>query len=324
MRTARLRPNRKEGSYLHLYQRACGFRSDRIFGDVERQFMLNLIGKVSALYTLEIIAVTAMSNHVHIVAFVPGEPPTPEETCRRYNAFYAGMKPELIVNSPDLARIQKRLGDFSVFMGHWQQSFTCWFNRTRKEQRRGRLWGDRFKHTILEGREALWTCVQYVEMNPVRAGICEQPDDYRFCSWGIRCGSGKHPYATNFLHHLRRSLGDRADDWSMPDLEAEFRSDLARKLTAELGASGEEIAAASDLARAKVPVTLQLTRRARYWTDGAVIGSRQFVMEITAEALGAERAKKRRYGRGLIADGTALFSMRQLRTVAPGSDQDLG
>ena len=117
---------------------------------------------------------------------------------------------------------------------------------------------------------------------------CEQPGDYRFCNWGadgtetatqwskapIRCGSGKRPYVRNFLHHLRRSLGDRAGDLPMPDLEAEFHSDLARKSTKELGASGEEIAVASDPACAKFSVTLQLTRRTRYWTNGAMIGSK--------------------------------------------------
>ncbi|HAR66494.1 MAG TPA: hypothetical protein DCR55_09825 [Lentisphaeria bacterium] len=60
----------------------------------------------------------------------------------------------------------------------------------------------------------------------------------------------------------------------MPDLEAEFHSDLARKSTKELGASGEEIAVASDPACAKFSVTLQLTRRTRYWTNGAMIGSK--------------------------------------------------
>ena len=82
MRTARIRSSSPEGSYLHLYHRATGYPSDRIFADVERQFLLNLIHDVSRLYTLEIIAVTAMSNRLHIVAFVPREAPQMQRACQ--------------------------------------------------------------------------------------------------------------------------------------------------------------------------------------------------------------------------------------------------
>ena len=58
--------------------------------------------------------------------------------------------------------------------------------------------------------------------------------------------------------------------------------------------------------------------RARYWTDGEIIGSKAFVMDLSADVVRQERASKRRYGRGFLSDGTALYSLRQLRNAAPG------
>ena len=49
---------------------------------------------------------------------------------------------------------------------------------------RGILWADRFKHTLLGDSRAVWQCVKYIQMNPVRARIVSNPADYRFCSYG--------------------------------------------------------------------------------------------------------------------------------------------
>ena len=123
----------------------------------------------------------------------------------------AGVAPPPLAR--DAEHIRKRMGDFSAFMAHWQQCFAAWFNRTSAERRHGRLWGNRFKHTILEGNEGLWTCVQYVEMNAVRASMVDEPGDYRFCKWAIRYGRGKHPYGEHLLEDLRHSLGMREKSW---------------------------------------------------------------------------------------------------------------
>ena len=52
---------------------------------------------------------------------------------------------------------------------------------------------------ILEGCTALWNCLTYVEINPVRAGLAESPDDSRFCTWGRVVGGGAHPSADNLV-----------------------------------------------------------------------------------------------------------------------------
>ena len=58
----------------------------------------------------------------------------------------------------------------------------------------------------LEGNTALWDCLTYVEMNPVRAGLAEAPGDYRFSTWGRMVGGGERepvPGSSPWFHdHL--------------------------------------------------------------------------------------------------------------------------
>ena len=175
--------------------------------------------------------------------------------------------------------------DISEFMRLFQQRYTRYINRVH--HRRGSLWGDRFKSTILEGsKEALWNGVKYVELNPVRAGIVADPADYRFCTWGRYSGSGNHPFHANFCKHMR-AVAEQHSGESMNDEQviAEFRGELARIRAWEsdrdgkLDAKGRTKAeVATRKARTKgdsMPV--RFLRRTRYWTDGAIIGSKAFV-----------------------------------------------
>jgi putative transposase len=45
----------------------------------------------------------------------------------------------------------------------------------------GHLWQERF-HSFVMDEEHLLTAVRYVELNPVRAGLCMQPEDWRWSS----------------------------------------------------------------------------------------------------------------------------------------------
>ena len=63
-----------------------------------------------------------------------------------------------------------------------KQRFSVWFNRTHK--RYGTLWADRFKSVLVEGfGNPLQIMAAYIDLNPVRAGIVEDPKDYRFCGY---------------------------------------------------------------------------------------------------------------------------------------------
>jgi hypothetical protein len=79
---------------------------------------------------------------------------------------------------------RQRLFDVSELMRNIQSSFARWYNRSY--DRRGRFWADRFKSVFLETEEAVLDCMLYVELNPVRAGLVERPEDWRGSSIYLR------------------------------------------------------------------------------------------------------------------------------------------
>jgi putative transposase len=58
----------------------------------------------------------------------------------------------------------------------------------RLERRSGTLWGGRFKCSIIDSENYLLACMRYVDLNPVRAGICRHPADYHWSSYAQKVG----------------------------------------------------------------------------------------------------------------------------------------
>jgi hypothetical protein len=67
--------------------------------------------------------------------------------------------------------------DISIFNKELKGGFAQGYNR--RHQRYGVLWAERFKSVLLEGGRAVKAISAYIELNPVRAGLCEDPKEYR-------------------------------------------------------------------------------------------------------------------------------------------------
>jgi putative transposase len=60
-----------------------------------------------------------------------------------------------------------------------------------RRSRTGHLWQNRFFSCPL-GRSHLWTALRYVEWNPIRAGLVENADEYRWSSAAAHCSGPAH------------------------------------------------------------------------------------------------------------------------------------
>ena len=49
----------------------------------------------------------------------------------------------------------------------------------------GHLWQGRYKSLIISEDEYLITCGRYIELNPVKAGITEDPKEYEYSSYNV-------------------------------------------------------------------------------------------------------------------------------------------
>jgi REP element-mobilizing transposase RayT len=280
--------------------------------------LFQLAAEVARFHSLDLLSVVIMGNHWHIVCAAPAEPPTREEVMANWRASRDACLLEPNWDDPEVvAKLAARMRDISCFVKEFEQRFTRWYNRTRSSRRRGGLWADRFRSVLLDKQNALWDCLAYVEMNPVRAGLAESPGDYRFCTWGRLVGSGTHPFAANLVRHLRHHLGDEAGAWSDARVVAELAANLARIAAAERGEDSAAIFAAETEARTgSDPFLLTVRRRVRYWSDGALIGSELFVREMAAKLIDTKRALRKRLAAGLSpatpGGPPTLFAYRRL------------
>jgi len=221
----------------------------------------------------------------------------------------------------------------SEFMKTLLQRFTRWFNRTH--QRSGTLWEGRYKSVIVESGIAARTMAAYIDLNPVRAGMVTDPADYRWSSYGEAVGGGAKGNGKKAREGLVRACmsqhgaGFEADKWKEVSRiyrrtmglalgrksgKAEMDRSLARSQmnTAEALQAEENGTVLPDLA-----FPAMLRRRVRYFTDGAVIGSKAFVNEVFAATRDRFTAKRqdgarRMKGAGRPAAGV-LWSVRDLR-----------
>ena len=76
---------------------------------------------MAALYTVRVVAYQVMSNHIHLLLQAPAEPPSEEETIRRYEDFHHGKRQlTLRPGSRSCREWQARLRDVSWCMRHLQ------------------------------------------------------------------------------------------------------------------------------------------------------------------------------------------------------------
>ena len=214
--------------------------------------------------------------------------------------------------------------------------FTQWFNRVHS--RTGRLWEDRFKSVIVEDGVAAKTISAYIDLNPVRAGMVKDPADYRWSSYGEAIGGGSKGNGKTARAGLVRALrahqgiGADADLW-VTGVSREYRKLL---MAGAEGKSVETVArdgttitrtlrkgiSKNEAARERekdgeIPFGKLLRCRIRYFSDGAVIGSRSFVDEAfmkSRERFGPKRktGARRLKGDSELANGV-LWSLRDLR-----------
>ena len=233
-------------------------------------------------------------------------------------------------------RFTYRMQDLGEFMKGLLQRFSQWFNRAHS--RSGTLWEDRFKSVIVEDGVAARTISAYIDLNPVRAGMVKDPAEYRWSSYGEAVGGGNKGNGKKAREGLVRAFfcdqGAGYDAGKWDDVSRLYRrmmglaigrkpgraevSQSAKgigqptKNTAELLESEDNETALKDLGMAKM-----LHCRIRYFTAGAVIGSKEFVNEAFSSARDRFGPKRKDGARKLKGDAApanhALWSLRDLR-----------
>ena len=177
---------RIDGVPLHIVQRG-HHREPCFFGEEDYRSYLNWLAEALAEADCALHAYVLMTNHVHLLL-------TPKK---------AEAVPRLII----------ALG----------RRYVQYINR--RYGRTGTLWDSRYKSSPVQAGTCLLNCQRYIELNPVRAALVEDPAHYRWTSY--RANALGQADSALTPHALYRALG-QSDKTRQAAYRALFRSELDR------------------------------------------------------------------------------------------------
>ena len=213
-----------------------------------------------------------------------------------------------------------RMYDLSCFVGELKQRISQWYNL--RNERKGPLWEDRFKSVLVQGAPGvLATVAAYIDLNAVRAGIVREPKDWRWC--GYAEAAAAQSVAREGIYEVLGEPEDASRDgagWRR--VHQRYRSILISEgiqrrdedgRVVRKGLTPEQVEAAEERGF-ELPKSELLLHRVRYFTDGLVLGSAEFVEGVfkrKKRTLGLKRRVGPRIPR--LEEMGSLCTMKDLR-----------
>ena len=175
------------------------------------ELFLALVDEAARRHQLDVDAYVLMRTHFHLVV-TPRTPTALEKAMHAVDFQYA-----------------------RYFNGHYSRT--------------GALYEGRYRTTVIETDVYWYSCLRYVELNPVRAGVVAQPDDYRWSSYAAHAFGAPDRLVT--LHPLYTALGR-----TPYDQQCAWRTMCGRGLTVdELGRIRTAVHSGGVLGRIVIPET---------------------------------------------------------------------
>ena len=266
-------------------------------GDQEKSLLLTTIQQLSNVYFCEVLGFCVMGNHFHLlVTMRPEDEISDEEVKESFQRRYGN---EYTLMTGQIPFYRQKWTSLSEYVKEIKQSFTRVYNK--KRGRKGTFWAERFKSVIVEKGETLINCLAYIDLNPVRAGLVDRPEDYRWSSLGYR---------------FRSSHKEEFLSWNLGLKEYNVKSPKERlRLYREFvyARGGVDTGKGKILDAVPLPESVErFIQRTRFFTDAGIIGSREFVrqgFELFRDIIQPKRERRPHKIQGL----EQIYSMKRLR-----------
>jgi len=189
--------------YYHCVSRCvrraflCG--EDKFTGknfDHRKQWIVDKLSQLAKIFAIDVCAFAIMSNHGHYVLRINQEKAKSweqQEIIARWTELFSG---DILIQQfqagqcktqgeidkvKELVEIwRERLMDISWFMRCLNESIARQANA--EDKCTGRFWEGRFKSQALLDEQALLAAMVYVDLNPIRAGLCQTLETSEFTS----------------------------------------------------------------------------------------------------------------------------------------------
>jgi len=147
-------------------------RSEIFCADGDYRFYLEKLKEACDKHQCTVHAYVLMTNHVHLL-LTPGSENSIRKSVQMIGRYYV-------------------------------QYFNYCYRRT------GTLWEGRYKAALIDSDNYLLTCMRYIEMNPVRAGMVSGPEDYPWSSYVTNANGEFNDLVVPHHEYMRLGLNNNA------------------------------------------------------------------------------------------------------------------
>jgi REP element-mobilizing transposase RayT len=177
----------------------------RVDPEVAIAQFLEILNDVKSGYGIRLLAYVFMGNHYHLLLAIP-----------------AGVKQATL----------------SGFLHKLHSRFAHWYNA--QADRRGQVFLERVKTPVVVNKKYLRNTIRYIHDNPVKAGLCEKPGDWKHSSFTAIVSNHKEGYGLDVLDRSTKGIkliGFRTitAKWLKGEVDAHERME-AERLREEIGA----------------------------------------------------------------------------------------
>lgn len=152
---------------------------------------------LAAIFEIPIYSFAVMSNHLHVVLRTVPETAagwSGAQVIEKAFALCPHKVSQVLGAGEPVEKLMAKADAHREFVEQWRSRLQdlSWFMRflneyiarraNREDGCKGRFWEGRFSCSLLADEGAILACMVYVDLNPVRAGIGEKPEDCRFTS----------------------------------------------------------------------------------------------------------------------------------------------
>lgn len=295
------------------------------FEDMDKRMFVDMMRRVAKFSGVEVLNYCVMSNHFHILLHVP-EPVEItdvmliERVAALYGVDYAkdleghwvGLRKmnDAAQVEREQAQLKRRMGDMSQFMKTFKQRFSIWYRHAHSPSFTGTLWEGRFKSVVLQGTPATLSAVSaYIDLNPVRARIVDDPERYRWSGYGAAMAGDD-----NAMQGIARIFKEEATGKDFIDVAEKYYREILYKTGSD--AIDEESVREVLNRNGKLTMKQMLRCKVRHFIAGVCVGDAQFVEKIFNEHrdhFGAKRKKgARRISQCGLWQNVVLCTARKL------------
>jgi REP element-mobilizing transposase RayT len=155
-----------------------------------RKWIVDRIRQLTDIFAIDCCAYSVMSNHYHIIVHIDSERAvawSEQDVIERWERLFSLpvivqryrsneilSRAERDVVSELVSKWRLRLYDISWFMRCLNEPIARQANQ--EDDCTGRYWEGRYKSQALLDEKAIAACMAYVDLNPVRAGMAETPE----------------------------------------------------------------------------------------------------------------------------------------------------